>query len=252
MLKSDKDSKVSLGMRCGNCLHYKAGPAKFEDKCCNLGIQAYAKAPNCFSPNIYLLTKVDDDILVTLGKAMRDMTSAQLRVLTFTVRSAAALAKEGLKFGQPVFFSLGGDYLIHYFKGYVVSVSHDAEHIIVSSKLKGQDSKATLTLMRGSILTLSEFKEKKAKLLKAKRIEPKGQDKSIAGAIHHDTVAQLLRKVHDEDYTPPTLDSVDASWLDRRASVPKADSYFDTKTPTRKVASKKTDSGNVVKISRSK
>jgi len=253
MIKNDNDGRLTLGIKCGDCIHYKRGPAKFESVCSELGVQSFAKAPNCFSPNVYALAKVSDDALTKLGSIVRDMTTQQLRLLIFSLRSSAQIHKVNLQFSQPVYFTLGGNYLSHYFKGFVIGVSDDFQHVIVSASLSGS-CKTTLYMLVDSLLTGSQFKKKRVALVKAKRIKPRKPDSSLGNAIAEGELMlyNSAGVAVDIDYTPPTVDSAPVEWIDKRKAATKPDEFFDPTPTTRaaRVASARTSSGSVVSIKR--
>lgn len=116
-------SRNSIGQKCGDCLHFKRN-AKFEKPCSQLGIKHYAAAPQCFSPDVYVLAKKTPDILCQIGLMFHNFTPSESRVLLSLLNQNRTFERAyGLKFGQPVYFKLGNDYLANYFRGYVVGVA---------------------------------------------------------------------------------------------------------------------------------
>ena len=226
MLKEDGSNspKQTLGMRCGECLHFKKGPPKFHSVCINLGVQSFAKAPNCFTPNVALLNTVSHDIVSQLGLIAKDLSPVQLRLLSYVFKHAGVLRKVELKFGQPIFFSLGSDYLSHYFRGYVLHVSDDRDYVFVTSCLNKTKYQTFLTLPIASVLKGMAFKETRKRLVQSGRISLKS-DTKYTGKL---PLAELLsatgcllysrrNEVVDADYIPPTLETAPAEWLNRHA-----------------------------------
>jgi hypothetical protein len=218
MLRKESTEKVSLGLKCDDCLHYKDGTAKFEKVCCELGVDPRSKAPDCYSPNIYKIRDVKNpDLLHQLGKLLKDIGPSQTRIISFILaRQGGALAKHGLKFGQPIYFSLGKDYVSHYFKGYVVSA--DSEYVYATAKLKKCKTNTSLTVPRSSVLTYSEYKALEKKLLEKGRIfmnnEEKRFCKKLPIAEQMDSKGRVPHvEQFQDDYEPPTLDSAPESWF---------------------------------------
>lgn len=218
MLKKDSFNKVSLGMSCSDCVHFQTGPAKFEKVCAEIGVDARSRAPDCYNPDVFKLKDTDDpELLKNLGNIIRKFSPKQARILSFLLaRQGGQLAKVKLKFGQPVYFSLGADYVSHYFKGYVVSSSED--HVYVVAKLNKAKENTSLTLLRTSILTWSEYKKLEATLLEEGKVYMSEQERKKQAKL---PIAELLDKKgrvpHVEqfkiDYEPPTLDTAPADWL---------------------------------------
>ncbi len=218
MLKKDTYNKVSLGMTCADCVHFETGPAKFEKVCAEVGVDSRSRAPDCYTPDIFKLKDLENpELLKDLGNLIRKFSPKQSRILAFLLaRQGNQLAKAKLKFGQPVYFSLGADYVSHYFKGFVLSSSE--EHVYVVSKLKKAKDNTSLTLLRVSVLTKAEYKVAETKMLDEGRIFMNDKEKAACRKL---PIAELLDKKgrvpHVEeyfsDYEPPTLDSAPADWL---------------------------------------
>lgn len=233
------DSKVRLGMRCGECLHYNCS-SKYEDVCSKLGVLSKANAPDCFYPNFNLLnTLKSPSIASELGSMVKTLKPSQLRVLAHTlVKSASMLEKQGVRFGQPVWFSLGRDFLSHYFKGYVIgfervtetdkngkTIRHDL--IVVSSTLKKSKESTIAHFMRSSILVSSEWKSHKAKLIAEGKIFmddldrarckdtplPERMDKS--GRLISEKKNKEVEKYFDS-IEIPTIDKAPVEWQARQ------------------------------------
>lgn len=224
MLKKKSDKKVSLGMQCGDCIHFEK-VAKYEQPCAMLGVHRKSKAPDCFSPDVFKLRDVENpDLLGDIGKLFRKLTPKQSRILSFVLsKQGGALNRKKVKFGQPVYFCLGSDYVSHYFKGYVVSA--DDESVYVVSKLKPKaENNISASFPRDSIFTHREYKEIEKKLLAEGRVCMTDEDKKRMKKL---PTAELLDKKgrvpHVEqfidNYEPPTLDTAPAEWHDIYAAA---------------------------------
>jgi len=223
MLKKDTFQKVSLGVHCGDCIHFN-GPAKFEKACSMLGVDSRSRAPDCFNPDVFKLKDTSNpELLKELGNLIRNFKPHQLRIMAFMLaRQGNAMSKAKLKFGQPVYFSLGGDYLSHYFKGYVVSASDDSVYVV--AKLNKCKTNTSLTLDRTSVLTRTEYKELESTLVDENRIFMSPAEKRKCRVL---PIAEQLdekgRVPHVEqfkdDYEPPSIDTAPPEWLNVYAAA---------------------------------
>lgn len=221
MLKKSSDKKIRLGVKCGDCIHYdKVKSGIHSDVCVKLGVREKANAPDCFNPDFYKLNVTKSpDVIEDLAKALRHFRPSQLRILAFTLtRGSKMIEKHGLKFGQPVYFSLGHDYLSHYFKGFVVGATD--EHVIVSSKLKKCKTNTVGQFYRATLLTRTEWKVRRKNLLASGKIIMTDEDKQFHKKL---PLAELLDEKgrvevkipEDLDYEPPTLDTAKPEWFER-------------------------------------
>jgi hypothetical protein len=220
MLKKTKViplSKSSINLKCGDCLHFALN-AKFEKPCSELGVKRFTEAPNCFSPNVYLLGKKNPDQLYQLGLILKDFSAQESRVFFSLLKQANQFEKHyGLKFGQPVYFCIGADYLSNYFSGYVIGVAEcgDSQVFIGSDLQKKQRGKPlTGSFLRESVFTVSEFKKKREQLQKQGRLQD-------PNPLFTKPKAQLMKEV---DYTPPSMDTVPPEWFtkeDKKGKVKK-------------------------------
>lgn len=217
MLKKNKVipvAKATIGLKCGDCLHFKRN-AKFEKPCTQLGIKHFANAPACYSPDPYLLSDQAPDVLYRLGMLLNDFSAKQTRVFMSILKQTGALEKHyKLKFGQPVFFCIGKDYLSNYFRGFVLGISEEGDaQVYVTSDLEKKQRKQPVlaTLLRSSVFTLSEWKKKKAKLVDDKRM----QDPDPLFTV------QKIKTKMDDYYVPPSLETAPADWFNKVESRPK-------------------------------
>jgi hypothetical protein len=211
MLKKNKVipiAKASIGLKCGDCLHFKRN-AKFEKKCSELGVKHFAVAPACYSPDPYILSAQAPDTLYRLGLLLTNFSAKEARVFMAILKQSGSLEKHyKLKFGQPVFFRIGNDYLSNYFRGFVLGIAEegDAQVYVTSDMEKKQRKQPVIaTLLRDSVFTVSEFKKKKQQLLDDNR----KQDPNPLFAI------QKIKTKMDELYVPQSLDSAPPEWFDK-------------------------------------
>lgn len=215
--------KVRLGMKCGDCLHYTK-MAKFEDVCCKLGVKKKANAPDCFHPDFHKLNShKEPEKVVEISKVVSSLRPSQLRVLAFTLtKTANTLKNYGFYFGQRVYFSLGRDYLSHYFKGYVIGVNSETDTIVVSARLNKNNHSTIGQFLPTSLYDRVSFKKKKRALAKAGRLVMPDTDKlylsklPIGELIGPDGSLPAFEEQNFEfDYEPPTLDCAPKEWFDK-------------------------------------
>lgn len=260
------DSRLRLGMKCGDCLHFNCvgkfkGDSNKVETCENLGRLYKANAPDCFFPDYNKLnTLKEPEIAFDIGKLVRTLKPSQLRVLAYTlVKSSRTIERQKLKFGQPVFFTLGRDYISHYFKGYVIGVEKftvegndgntvKQELVIVTSRLKKSPHNIVAHFKRDSLLTVSEWKKKHARLLKADKVFMSEQDRErvrelpIPEKMQNDGTFET--KVHDADLEKmfdsieiPTIDHAPEDWYEKhQKSVNKGRSNSSSKAGRKPLA----------------
>lgn len=203
-------AKTSIGLKCGDCLHFNT-TAKFEKTCVNLGVKKFSDAPSCYAPNVYFLGRKNPDVINQLGFLLRDFTAQDQRIFLSLLKQASSFEKKyKLKFGQPVYFCLGSDYLSNYFSGYVIGVADAGEgQVFVGSDLKGRQrgKPLTCTLLRDSVFTIPEWKKKEAQLKKANRL--------VDPSPLFNTVALKKSELKEDGYVPPSLDSAPPEWFDK-------------------------------------
>jgi len=196
-------SRNSIQQRCGDCLHFKLS-AKFEKPCSQLGVKSYGAAPNCFSPNVYAMAQKSPDLLFQIGLMFHNFTPSQARVLLSLINMNKVFVKSyGLKFGQPVYFRLGNDFLGNYFRGYVAGVASAGEQqVFVTSDLSGaQKLKPVIaTLNRDSVFSVSDFKKKREELV-------------AKGRLQDPTPLKTRPKKIDEKYEVPSMEKAPEEWF---------------------------------------
>lgn len=211
MLKKKKVipiAKATIGLKCGDCLHFKRN-AKFEKPCSQMGIKHFANAPACYSPDPYILSAQSPDVLNRLGLLLNNFTAKEARVFMSILKQTGALEKNfKLKFGQPVFFRIGNDYMSNYFRGFVLGIADDGEaQVYVTSDMEKKQRKQPVlaTLLRTSVFTMSEWKKKKLALINDKRT----QDPKPLFAV------QKIKTKMDELYVPHSLDTAPSDWFNK-------------------------------------
>ena len=249
-----KDSKVTLNVKCSTCIHYQTAPLH-NKVCAELGVTKNAMAPNCYSPDpAYMARSIPIQIIKDLGKHLRELDVTELQTLSFYIRNASMLQqKSTFKFGQPVYVCLGNQYLSHYFSGYVLGMAYTGEHILVTSSLTQDEDVTVLTLLPESILTRSQFNERKMKLIKAKRLEERKGDARkyrlpIAVAIAKGEFEYSPTEEYVSDYEPPSIDQAPNEMQNKQADISKHKRTLEsrTRTPRKKQTVNLEDVGNMI------
>jgi len=219
-------NKVSLETKCGECMHFKTGPAQFEKICSDLGVKAYALPCNSFFPDVLALNKLDSSTILKIKEVMQGCTASQAKIVAFVLSRKAWLEKSKFNFGDVVYFCLGQNYLCNYIKGYVIGSTKNGEELFAVSDIEGiQKTNAKIRLMRSSALNEVEFeKVRKALIKKDQILEPSTRLKPstfdtlrMSKKQYQEFLGTLQRK--PDDYIPPTIDSVPTKWIDKRVSL---------------------------------
>jgi hypothetical protein len=204
-----KISEVKSPIKCGDCMHFKK-LAKFEKVCSQLGTKHYANAPSCYFPDAYKLATQSPDMLYRLGLWFKDLTAQEARILGVLLNSTTSLEKRyKLKFGQPVFFCLGQDYLSNFFRGFVLGASPMGDdQVFITSDLNKTQRKQPMiaSMMRESVYTVPEFKKHKEKLIKLKRLNDPSP-----------LFAPTPTVTVDVGYVPPSMETASPDWFDKIA-----------------------------------
>ena len=193
-------TKLTLPVTCEDCLHYKQGPAIFEETCSKLGVAKFAPACRSFQPSTETLSEIKLDLIKDLGNITKDLTPSQCRVLSYCFANASQINETEFTFGQEVYVCLGRELLSHYFKGYIVGIAYTREHFVVVSNLElyGDDPNTVCIYPFSSVLSESQWEEKKKYLIESNQIGEFTVDE-----IKPDN-SLLLAKLFD--YSPPTFD----------------------------------------------
>ena len=215
MLKKSINLKVAgINVNCGSCIHHRRLPLFSNKPCAEHGVQEYAIAPGCYKPDVMgLVESTPIDFISHMSKGMASITPDTLLALAHTLAASAALTrKTGLRFGQPVYFTLGADYLSHYFKGYPVSFNEEDGTINIAAALNNAKKNTLLKLMPESILTRRVWIKKMEALVAANRIYIQRSEKErrswIAELISYQgTIPRIKNQLKDFEYEPPTLDT---------------------------------------------
>lgn len=231
--KNGITTEAGIAMNCGSCV-YHTQSALFAKPCSELGVEEYAIAPKCFKPNVHQLVQyTDPDFLSGLGRTCASLDPDTVRLVAYTLSNIAQMQDLGLKFGQPVYFSLGRDYIAHYFKGFLIACTEDGI-VTLSSKLNNAKQATTVVMARKDILTKPEWREHIASLVNRGRLhvpdehKPKYK-KMLPEILKYDgtldiDIDQIKKQVAAEAlYEPPTIDMAPDDLIERHRKIQEAD-----------------------------
>lgn len=223
---TETNNRVSLGIKCGECLHFQRGPAAFEKKCIELGKASFSDACPQFTPDLTAVSFIKKGHLSVLGEIFNSLQPKQARLLAFTFRNLDFIKRAGFEFGEQVAFSLGGDHLECFVRGFVIGSDRTGDQLYLSSDFETLNGgSAFMTVLRSSVLSMKDFAKKRKQLIANNRIaEPRAPKTSSKR-----TVLQCLKMTTEErslyrnslnndphQYVPPSLDTVPQRWLDGR------------------------------------
>lgn len=220
MLKPSIDTtSASFNMRCGECLYFNTGPKLYASECSELGVQDFAPAPKCFVPNtIALVEACESKIITMVGDIAKACDAQTLRLLSYQLSEAAEVSKSGFNWGEKVYFSLGGDYLTHYFAGYVIGQHEHGRFLVVSSKLRNSKSSTQCIIFADRCRSSEAWAKHAKELAQQNRIAIPEIDRRWPKYKRH--IAELLtidgkiesdynvirENIGRELYEPPSLD----------------------------------------------
>lgn len=189
--KTAKAGKIKP-FTCSECLHFKGIPLAGHDKVCSSeGVRASRPAPSCFTPNVTQLTQSSDQFAQIVG-ITQGLTRTQKRVLFGLLNTKM----RKIEFGVKVYFrAIGKDYLSNYLSGFVVTNTSRGGIVVMGDPDNKKRGRPYLAIFKSTedLLTESEFKAKKKKLVAAGRL--------------NDPQKVLLKSSINVDYEPPTIDS---------------------------------------------
>jgi hypothetical protein len=260
MIKIQEDKKprnrVSLGMKCEDCIHYSKGPRKYERLCSSLGVEPFAPACPEFTPDLLQLAEADIQSLVTIAELASTLTQRQVRLLAFTFRNIDYIKKSKFEFGQTVVFSLDGKaYLENYFRGTVFGASKDGKLLYITSKLEDMNTKnCMLSLLTSDVLSMDQYYALREKLIKKGKLRAPAKKYSAMWLLKlsPEEIKKFYASLEKEPdkYEPPTLDTVPVQWLDSRQAGTlkrrkKPEKYQVKEPSTNKATDKSTDKFSV-------
>jgi hypothetical protein len=220
VLKPSVDNTAaSFNMRCGDCLYFNQGPKLYASICSELGVQDFAPAPSCFVPNtLSLIESCGHEVISVLNTLVTTLEPHTIRLLSYQLSAAAEVAKSGFTWGQKVYFSLGGDYLSHYFSGVVIGQHEHGRFVVVSSRLRRSKNNIQCTLFSESCMTAEAWAKHAQQLVFQNRIDVETIDKrwpkykrqlaellTWSGKVESD-YNLILENIGRELYEPPSID----------------------------------------------
>lgn len=215
MLKKSINLKMAgLHVNCGSCIYHHRLPLFADKPCVEHGVMEYAVAPSCFKPDILgIVEQTPTNFVAQLGRGMADLDPTTLLAVSYLLASSVELKRQtGLQFGQPVYFTLGADYVSHYFKGYPIAFNEIDGTISIAATLNNAKKNTLLKLMPESVLTRTQWFSKLEQLISANRIylQRSVTDRRVWIAellSYQGTIKRRATPLQDFNYEPPTLDT---------------------------------------------
>lgn len=220
LLKPSVDNTAaSFNMRCGDCLYFNQGPKLYSEMCSELGVQDFAPAPSCFVPNtISLVESCGPQVIAAISDIASTLDAQAIRLLSYQLSASAEVAKSGFTWGEKVYFSLGGDYLSHYFSGVVLGQHEHGRFVVVSSRLRRSKNSTQCTMLASSCMKADAWAQHAKSLVHQNRIDVPVIDKrwpkykrrlaellTWEGKIDSDYNV-VLENVGRDLYEPPSID----------------------------------------------
>lgn len=195
--------------RCGDCLHFQrhAHSGKNGTVCENEGVRSFAVAPKCFTPDVSVL-QGNTDTFLQLTMLVNSYTPKQRRIMLAVLRDASKVKKKGYTIGTKVYFKLAPlDYLNNYFFGFVMGKTSSGEIMIQGTPDKKKRGESFMFYMdpsnEGTLMSEAEWKPLERRLKDDGLINDPNEKRN------------RIKRADEEDYTPPSIDSVPASWYDK-------------------------------------
>lgn len=184
--------------RCGECLHFKnARHRSHDDICSKMGVQTFAIAPPCYTPD-YPSVIGNSDEFVQLAALLQDKTPRQRKILLGMLRLQPGGKK--LRMGTKMYLNVrSADYVSNYVCGYVVGYSSAGEIVLTGSPNITERGRSFFAYLK-SDATLMTQKEWVAKF-QALRTQGRIQDPK------HRAVRDITSQVKEDSYEVPTIDN---------------------------------------------
>jgi hypothetical protein len=161
-------------IKCADCMHFQnsAHPSK-KVICKELGVQKFANAPVCFTPNVYSLKKLDSTAFSQLASLVSTFSASDSRIFVGLLRQQTKLQRAGFTFLEKVYLKIGSNHLSNYFGAYCMGVGPDGEILLVGSDyLKQSKSSVVVQALPSSLIDGKEFQKIKTTLIAQGKISP--------------------------------------------------------------------------------
>lgn len=238
-VKDKKAAKLSLGMRCGDCIHFK-GPKSplYKDKCSELGTKHYAMACQGFTPNFTVLNRGSGNLQnsAKIASLIQSMPSSYSRILGYMLcKQTSIFEKIGLTFGQPMYLFLeptvglsraalqqiqkeNYDYLENYYKAYAVGVQRLEDgvyELFLASNIEGKpDYYISISVKeertQNRVFTREQFKPIRERLLEEGRKKMPKAMRLRLEKLHEERI--VTSKYKEEIDEIRNIDNIPKSW----------------------------------------
>lgn len=198
---------------CDDCLHYRgtAHPS-YGKPCAELGINAKASAPPCYTANVGVFRDQNPDALNQFFGMLACLSPKQRRVLMGMIRNADGLRRTGFQFMSTVYFALGDKgrvSLSDYYRGWVTATGPmNTVQVVGHGYLTGKKNACTAMLDRSSLMTWEQFLKEKKQLIASGRLTG--------------LTPRQQQQAPKDGYEPPTIDTAGDVLARRAQKVGKA------------------------------
>lgn len=217
MTKYDLNSKVTvtslLGMKCGDCLHFKKLP-KNGTLCCQEGIREFASAPSsCYQPD-YTQVSTDIEQFACLSSMMQGLSNRQAKIVVSILLNAHKSKNKKFPFGTKVYIRTGQDYINNYLSAFVMGYTNNGQVVISGSPEHFSKGKSFIGFVDiSSCMDITEWKKKKAKL------------QSLGKVNDPSSYTQIKTSIDQYEPEIPTIDNVPEEWSSEKPKKKKLDTY---------------------------
>lgn len=208
------EKKLS-GMKCGECIFFKAYPKDGKQPCIKEGIREFAKAPEaCFVPDVTQL-QFNVDQFAAMCSMFHGFTKQQMRICLYTLKSVAKSTSKEYPIGTKVFILRGEDYLSNYLAAYVLQYIDDTVVISGSPRFSTRGKSFIGFVSKSSVYSFAEYQKRRATLIKTGKIEDP-----------NNKIKKSFSQVDEYEPDVPTIDTVPQEWLTKREdSKKRKDAY---------------------------
>lgn len=222
-LEQEDDAKgVKVRLKCGACMYLTGKCPKLEAPCIELGKTATSNNCKHFVPNYSHIRNSEPELITDIGKMIRNLPERIKHLIAYAIINSTSMERvtehiigSPIKLGQPLMVNMSAprvDFLNCWFSAYAMGITKDKRGIILLSRLMNTDKWAHAIMMLNSetIMTLTEWKNHKKKLIKSKRINaPASNLNSLMPFVSKETV-----KSNFEEYKAPDMAEIQISKTD--------------------------------------
>lgn len=240
--KNKGAQKLSMGMKCRDCIHFKTGPKSplYKNRCSELGVKAFARACQGFTPDFTQLNRRQGGLRAAsrIAKIVGELNGTQTRILGYLLtKMTASFEKVGVHFGQKMYIFLeptiglgksalvalrdtNFNYVENYYAAYVLGVTDlgdGLKEVYLASSIEGKpDYYVSVNVKEGErfkrALTETEFETTRASLLEQGR---KAMPKVLRKRLERMHEMAIIEPTQDQQRT---IEDIPHSWWESGVS----------------------------------